>query len=116
MSTAGKIILGIFTFLPFIFFILFIVKIFSLVMYAVNGGGNLNEKEMLFNQIAPMVVYIILFSFLSLALLIYYIIHLVNYKTLESTEKIVWVLLFIFFGIVVFPVYWYLRVWRTKEL
>lgn len=116
MSQSGKIILGIFTFLPFLFFIMFIVKIFSLVMYAVNNGGNVDEKEMLFNQIAPMVIYIILFSFLSLVLLIYYIIHLVNYKAAESTEKIVWVLLFIFFGIVVFPVYWYLRVWRAKEL
>ncbi|HNR18549.1 MAG TPA: hypothetical protein PKN75_00705 [Bacteroidia bacterium] len=115
MSQLSKITLGVFTILPFLFFIMFIVKIFSLVMYAISNDGNVDEEAILLNQIAPMVIYIILFSFLSLALLIYYIIHLVNYKTAESTEKIVWVLLFIFFGIIVFPVYWYLRVWRVKE-
>lgn len=115
MSQSAKIILGVFTFLPFLFFIMFIVKILSLIMYAISNGGNVDEKEMLFNQIAPMVIYIILFSFLSLVLLIYYIIHLVNNKAAESTEKVIWVLLFIFFGIIVFPVYWYLRVWRIKE-
>lgn len=116
MTKSGKIALGLITFLPFLFLVMFLVKIFSIIMYAVNNGGNFDEKEMLFNQIAPMIIYIILFSVLSLGLLVYYIVHLVNNKVADSTEKVVWVLLFIFFGIIVFPVYWYLRVWRNNEV
>jgi hypothetical protein len=112
MNTTNKTILGIVTILPFLFFILFIVKIFSLVSYAIANGENTNAGELFFSQIAPMIIYIILFSLLSLGLLIYYIIHAVNNQAIESTERIVWILLFVFFGIIVFPVYWGVRIWK----
>lgn len=58
---------------------------------------------------------IVLVSLLSIALLIFYILHTVSNKKLESIEQLMWVLFFIFFGIIAFPVYWLIRIWNTSN-
>jgi hypothetical protein len=50
---------------------------------------------------------------LSAGLLIYFIIHVINNKTIDSTERIIRILVFIFAGMVGFPVYWYMRIWKA---
>ena len=68
---------------------------------------------MLAERIAGMVAAIILLAVCSLFLLVYFIVHSINNKTIDSTERIVWVLIFIFAGMIGFPVYWYMRIWKT---
>jgi hypothetical protein len=51
---------------------------------------------------------------LSLGLLIFFIIHLVRSKAMDSTERIIWVLVFLFAGIIGYPIYWYMRVWKDE--
>jgi len=47
--------------------------------------------------------------------LIFYIIHAINNKAIDSNERIIWILIFIFAGMIGFPVYWFMRIWQTKE-
>ena len=64
-------------------------------------------------RIAGMVAAIILLAMCSLGLLVYFIIHSINNKAIDSTERIIWVLIFIFAGMIGFPVYWYMRIWKA---
>ena len=112
-----NIILGIFTFLPFIVFpiIIFQVVAFVFEMIAANQHHSDPEPADIFLAISSFVVPIILVSLLSLALLIFYIIHAATNKKIETTEQVLWVLLFIFFGIIAFPIYWIMRIWNTSK-
>ena len=44
------------------------------------------------------------------ALVIYYIIHVVTHKIKSEGEKIMWILLFIFVGTIAFIIYFFLRI------
>ncbi len=115
-SRTQKIILGIFTILPFVFFPFILAQVFQFVlnMVAANQHGEPEVSEVLlavFSFITP----IILLSLLSIGLLIFYIIHVVGNKRLETAERLVWILLFIFFGIIAFPIYWFMRIWNSLE-
>ncbi len=116
LSQNQKIILGIFTALPFIIFPFILWNIFQFVVDMVRASdhGEPTTSDIfagLFSFILPA----ILSTLLSLALLIYYIIHAVSNKSISSAEQLVWILLFIFIGIVAFPIYWIMRIWNTEN-
>jgi len=115
-SKAQKIVLGIFTFLPFITFPFIFLEIFKFVInvIATSKGGEPQITDILIS-IASFIVPIILLALLSLALLIFYIVHAVSNKKVEPIEQLIWVLLFIFFGIISFPIYWLMRIWNTPN-
>lgn len=116
LNKTQKIILGIFTFLPFIIFPIIFFEIFRFVMnmIATSERGE-PDASFIFLSISSFIVPIILLSLLSLALLIFYIVHVVSHKKLENVEQLMWVLLFIFFGIIAFPIYWIIRIWNTPQ-
>ena len=110
------IVLGIFTFLPFIFFPIIFFQIFGFVvnMIATSEHSDPEPADILLG-ISSFLVPIILASLLSLALLIFYIVHVATNKKLEGIEQLTWILLFIFFGIIAFPIYWFIRIWNTSK-
>jgi hypothetical protein len=69
-----------------------------------------------FSSMAGMIVTMVLLGLLSLAVMVYFLVHAINNKLLNSDERLVWILVFIFVGMVSFPIYWYLRIWRTPEV
>ena len=111
LNKAQKIILGIFTFLPFILFPIIFWQVFHVVIDLIKTS-EYSEPDAstivaaVFSLAAP----IILLSFGCLALLIFYIVHAVSNKKLEPAEQLLWILLFIFFGIIAFPIYWFVRI------
>jgi len=112
-----QVILGIFTFLPFILFPIILFEVFQFVMHVVveSKHGDPEPEDILLG-ISSFVIPIILVSLLSLALLIFYIIHAATNKKLESLEQLMWILLFVFFGIIAFPIYWIIRIWNTPKI
>jgi hypothetical protein len=111
-----NILLGIFTFLPFVFFPIIFFQIFSFVVNMVATSEHREpEAADVFLGISSFVVPIILASLLSIGLLIFYIIHAATNKKIEGIEQLLWILLFIFFGIVAFPIYWFIRIWNTSK-
>ncbi len=111
-----KIVLGIFTFLPFVFFPFIFMEIFQFVIniIATTQNGEPEAADILVS-IASFIVPIMLLSLLSLALLIFYIVHAISNKKLAPTEQLMWILLFIFFGIVAFPIYWLMRILNAPD-
>ena len=113
MSRSGKILLGILTLLPFILFAGYIIYFISIFSEVFRHHVELNaDPEQAFATFYPIIVFAILMALISLGLLIYYIIHAVNNKKIDSTERIIWILVFLFAGMIGFPVYWYMRIWK----
>ncbi len=111
MSKGQKIFLGILSFLPVFFIFAFIVAMIFVVRDVVANG---EPDPSVFAGFLPFFILIALSSLLSFALLIYYIIHAVNNTRISSNERIVWILVFIFAGIIGLPIYWYMRVWKEE--
>ena len=73
------------------------------------------EAYTVFATMTPLIITGILTGVLSLGLLVFFIIHMINNKKLDSTERLVWILVFLFAGVIGYPVYWYMRIWTEKE-
>ncbi len=113
MSKNGKIFLGVLTFLPIISLLMtigFMVNAFSIVQ--TNGAP---DAEALSDSFRGLLILTVIGIFLSIGLLIYYIIHAVNNKKLTDNERVIWVILFIFISNIAFIIYWILRIWQDKS-
>jgi hypothetical protein len=118
MSTGGKVVVGIFTFMPVVLLILFVYNMFSTIMHYApdlerQQVPNADAKEVI-ETVAPMFIYIMLLSLNCLGLLVYYIIHAVNNKELVGNDRILWVLLFVFIGLIAFPIYYFTKIVKSQ--
>jgi phage shock protein PspC (stress-responsive transcriptional regulator) len=51
----------------------------------------------------------------ALGMMIYYIIDISNNKTLDSNNRLIWILLLVFGGFIANAIYWYLYVWKETD-
>jgi hypothetical protein len=118
LSKGQKIFIAILTILPFLFVPYMIFQIFSFVMTTVhNDSMNIDpQPEVILSAVFSFIFPIIMLSLLSLGLFIFYIVHVAMNKSFDTSERIIWILLFLFVGIMVFPVYWFMRIWTESEV
>jgi|SRR5688572_4415073 len=116
LSQTQKIIAGIFTLVPFLLvpYIIYEVVHFVFTTIAVSQQGEPDPKD-IFAGILSFIGPIIFCGVTSLGLLIFYIMHAITNKTIDTTERIVWILVFIFMGIISFPIYWFMRLWNEGK-
>ena len=116
LSSAQKIVIGILTLLPFILLPYILYEIFSFVIETVKASesGDPKPADILLGVLA-FITPVIMLSILTLALLIFYIVHTIGNKSIDSTERIIWILIFIFFGVIAFPIYWFMRLWNEGQ-
>jgi len=116
INRTQNIVLGIFTFLPFVIFPIIFFQVFAFIINIVATSQHSDpEPADILLGISSFLVPIILVSLLSLALLIFYIVHVATNKKIENIEQLMWILLFVFFGIIAFPIYWIMRIWNTSK-
>ena len=118
MSTSKKIWLGILTFLPFIFFISYFVLFFTVFI------GNIHQLEQthhgdefpleLIQSLFLVFIPIIIASILSLAIMIYYIVHANNNPNNDSGKKIMWIIILIFVSSIGCVVYYFVEILPSK--
>ncbi|WP_336517883.1 hypothetical protein [Pollutibacter soli] len=114
MTKGNKIILGIFTFLPFIFICFYFLSVVLMVRDAIISDIRGDEFPVV-GDVLSVVITALALGLLSVGLLVYYIIHALNNMEMETNEKLMWVVAFVLINIVAFPVYWYLRIWKRHE-
>jgi len=115
LSQAQKIIVGILTLAPFILVPYIVFQIFGFVMETVQASqGGEPEVADVMAGIISFIVPVLFLAMLNLALLIFYIVHAVNNKSIDTTERIVWILIFIFVGLIPFAIYWFMRIWGEE--
>lgn len=114
MSRSSKLFIGLLSFLPIILLFVLLFMILRSIPTFIEWGNYDPDPREVFSLFAPVFVLGIFLGILSLALLIFFIMHLVRNKVMDSTEKVIWILVFLFAGIIGYPIYWYMRVWKDE--
>lgn len=111
--------LGIITLFPFLFMGGYFVWFFSFFMQMsqnMHAGDPEAVPQLMFGNMGWMFLLIGMAMLISFALMIYYIVHVVNNKRIDSNERLVWILVFIFANMIGYPIYWYMRIWKEDNL
>ncbi|MES1226900.1 MAG: hypothetical protein ABUT20_66110 [Bacteroidota bacterium] len=113
MSKSRKLLLGILSLLPMILIVVYFITFFSFMLTIFRHANQEDVlPQMMLEHIGWIIGVALLMGFVSLGLKIYFIIHAVNNRLTDSTERIIWILIFIFAGMIGYPVYWYMRIWK----
>jgi len=115
MSRNSKILVGLLSFLPIILLFIMIPTLLNLIPQFLEWDKQEPAVEEVLSTLGPFFFLLIFMGILSLGLLVFFIIHLVNNKKIESGEKILWVILFLFVSLVGYPIYWFVRIWNEKN-
>lgn len=114
MTKGSKLILGLLSFLPFIMMCIIIAMVFSLFPLLVEWSDHEPDASEVFTTFSPIFIAGLVMAFASLGLLVIFIIHLANNKKIETGEKLIWILVFLFVSIIGYPIYWWLRIWNEE--
>lgn len=119
MSSGKKIFIGIFSILPMLIVTFYLVSFISAMVYLYKDSARgVDPEDFFVSNFGSMVGFVLsmgLLGLLSLAVLIYFIIHAINNTQITSNERIIWILLFVFVGMICFPIYWYMRIWKSPQ-
>ena len=116
MSRGSKLFIGLLSFIPIILLFVLLFMILRSIPTFVEWEKYDPDAREVFSLFGPVFILSVFMGILSLALLIFFIIHLVQNKVMDSTERIIWVLVLLFAGIIGYPIYWYMRVWRDENV
>ncbi|MBX3242772.1 MAG: hypothetical protein KIT80_03380 [Chitinophagaceae bacterium] len=120
MSKSYKLWTGILSIIPFILFLLYMgwfFTSFAEVMVTAINQEQAPVETAFIKSIMGVAMIAIVMGLVTLAAIIVFIINAANNKSIESAERIMWILLFVFVGMIAFPLYWFLRIKNapTKE-
>lgn len=115
MSKSSKITMGIVSFIPAFLVLAYFITLFVTVVDTVAHHVPHDDDFGTFTNFFWIIAMAVIMSVVSIALMIYFIIQVVNNKALEGTERLMWVLLFVLVGVIGFPLYWYMKVWKSPE-
>lgn len=117
MSRSKKIIIGILSFLPIVLIAIYFVQFYTFFLNMLDWGAyDEPDPREFFRTFMPIFLMILIKVLISIGLLIYFLINLINNKKIDSGERIVWILTFIFVGFIAYPLYWYMRIWNDQSL
>jgi hypothetical protein len=115
MSRSSKAFVGFLSFLPIILLIFFFAMLFTIFPRILEWENHEPTPPEMFSVFWPIFLLGIIMAILSLGLLVFFIMHLIRNKQMEGIEKVVWILVFFFAGIVGYPIYWYMRIWSEEQ-
>ena len=117
MSKNKKIFIGILTVLPLVFLVLYFITFISMFVgiSSTISTGDADGLPTFIGSFVTAFLMIILTIIISFSMLIYYIIHIVNNKQFDSNQRLVWILVTVFAGIIGSCIYWYLHIWKLKD-
>lgn len=113
MSTSNKVWLGILTFLPFVFFIVYLVLFFTLFLGSIHHLEQSQHDEFPIQFIRDLfIVFIplIISGIISLIITIYYIVHANSNKKNDTAKKIMWTIILIFVSCIGCIVYYFVEI------
>lgn len=117
MSQTKKVVLAIFTVYPMIYILFFMIFMVSMTFSMFQGieEPGFGEMSMFFDGFPVIFIFHIITMFVSLALIIIYIVLVVKNEYIDQSMRIVWLLIIIFGGMIGMAVYWYLYVWKEGK-
>lgn len=110
MNKPVKILLGIFTFLPMIAVIAFIV--FGLYQFlSLLFSVEPINPFIFFPYLVYIIPVVLIYSTFYLLLGIFYIVHLLKNDQLDTEKKMLWIAVLVVFNALSMPIYWYFHIW-----
>jgi hypothetical protein len=112
MKKSTKVLLGIASIWPVIYIPIFLLAVFSFVIF---GGPPGKEPPAAFPLIFLVIFAVhMLTVFVTLGTKIFYIVNVFKNPKVEKDKQLMWVLLLVLAGLFAEPVYWYLNIWRDR--
>ena len=118
MTTSKKIWLGILTFLPFLLAVVYVFLFLTLFLGKIDQFEHSHGDEFpleLIQHLFVIFIPIILAAIISLAIMIYYIVHANNNPKNDSGKKIMWTLILIFITSIGCVVYYFVEILPTQS-
>lgn len=121
MNTSKKIILGLFTILPLVFGLLYFILFFSYFINITSGSiqnPDFSEEQIpqFLQSFAPIFIMLFLAIIIGFVLLIYYLVHISNNHRLDSSQRLLWVLIIVFTSTIGQVAYFILEVWPNRPV
>ncbi len=119
MPNPGRTILGILSVLPLFGIVWVLVYVFTdLVSYFIeldHSGIEPNASE-IFARLGSMIISVVVLGLLHFGLLLFFIIHLMQDLGAKDSDRLVWLLLLLFFNPFSYPFYWYFRIYNDRHM
>ncbi|WP_435577541.1 hypothetical protein [Gilvibacter sp.] len=117
MTKNRKILLGILTFLPWVFLIIYLVSFFSFFSdIAFRDPQDFEEEPFaIFRGFFGLIILVLIAAGMSIGMMIYYLIHSGKNPKIKESERIVWILVLIFANSVGSLVYYFMYIVPLPE-
>jgi len=119
LSKAAKVVLGFLSILSFLILpliIIYVITVFVPEIIAIEATGEEASPEVVLGLVGSFIIGIIILATIGLGLTVFFIVHSILDKNSTSGDKVLWILLIIFLSNIVFPFYWYFRIWRSDSV
>jgi len=114
MSTPIKLIIGVLSLAPILAGFYVLIEMFVTFSSVANAGGSVSPEQLSGPIKAALMVRIVAAGIILL-LLVFYLWHLfVRNAGKELSFQLMWLVLFVLFGVVTMPLYWFLYIWPEK--
>ncbi|HET9055671.1 MAG TPA: hypothetical protein VFN30_02370 [Chitinophagaceae bacterium] len=114
MSKTSKILIGFLSFVPLILSGVIITQVFLIFPKIIQWEDYDPDLYTVFTTFTSVFVTGLIAGLLTLALLVFFIINMMNNRKIESGERLIWVIIFLLAGAIGYPIYWYLRIWKDE--
>ena len=104
------VVVGLLTVWPLLFVVLCVAAVVGLFAGAALAGDAGSDPAAAF-FVPVMMAGALATMLVSLALLVFYVVHVVMNPTLTTELRVVWAVLIFMAGFIAMPIYWYLYVW-----
>jgi len=118
MTKTKKILLGIFTFLPVLFvmaYVLIFFKFFFSSMSSPQFDPYFNE-EYFFGNLVLLILLIFAAIILGVGMMIYYIIHANKNPKFDSNQKLLWILILVLTSFIGNIIYYFVEIIPEKQI
>lgn len=112
MQKSTKVLLGIATFWPIAYMVLFFVFIFSAILFSGGGGGDSGIQP----AFALVFALHLLTMLLIMALTVFYIVDIFKNNRVEKDKKALWAIVIFMGNAIAMPIYWYLYFWKEPAV
>lgn len=116
VSSTSKTLIGLATFLPLVLLVLYVL---SLIPGGFTGASSPQDDAQNLPigimSLGVSLMLIMAFVLSSIALFVYYLVHVINNKRLESSTRLLWSLIILLFTNIGFILYWYFQIWREDD-
>lgn len=111
MSKTLRLLLGIITFWPAAYMVIFFVFIVSTIVFTGRGGGG---DEVLGPLFAAIFVLHFLTMLVIAALTVFYMVNVFRNERVEKDKKVLWAVVLFLGNVIAMPIYWYVYFWKTE--